>query len=162
MKPDLAQQHLDLLRKSRSLPRRDLTLGFMTDQFKREVAKAFQQLGDLAELWRELVPQRLVACSRLIGLSRGTLYVEVDHAAAHFEIDRLLRSGLQTDLIRRHKGPAFRKVQIKLARRADEGPADPRRQPPAADTDPALDPSRQLSSARERRKRNPRETDDAE
>ena len=152
MKPDLAQRQLDLLRKSRSLPSRDLTLGFLSDQFKRDVAKPYQQLGDLAELWGELVPERLVACSRLVGLSRGTLHVEADHAAAHFEIDRLLRSGLQADLIRRHKGPAFRKVQIKLARRADDAPADPRRQPPASDADPTLDPSRQPSSSRERRR----------
>lgn len=151
MKPDQAQDHLDLLRKSRSLPRKDLSLAFMTEQFKREVEKPHQQLGDLAELWRELVPQRLIAHCRLIGLGRGTLYVEADHAAAHFEIDRLLRSGLQTDLIKRHKGPAFRRVQVKLAGRSNTEPADPRRQPPAGDSNPSLAPDRQPPRGRESR-----------
>jgi len=143
MKPDQAQHHLDLLRKSRSLPRKDLSLGFLTEQFKREVEKPYQQLGDLAELWRELVPERLIAHCRLVGLSRGTLHVEAAHAAAHFEIDRLLRSGLQTDLIKRHKGPAFRRVQVKLAGRSTAEAAAPRRQPPPGDNDPSLDPNRQ-------------------
>ena len=149
MKPDQAQEHLDLLRKSRSLPRKDLSLGFLAEQFKREVEKPYRQLGDLAELWRELVPARLIAHCRLVGLSRGTLHVEADHAAAHYEIDRLLRSGLQTDLITRHKGPAFRRVQVKLARRAAVEPNDPRRLPPAGDTNPSLAPDRQPPRARQ-------------
>ncbi|MEM1356309.1 MAG: DciA family protein [Planctomycetota bacterium] len=143
MKPDQAQQRLDLLRQSRSLPRKDLSLGFMTEQFNRDVEKPYRQLGDLAELWREIVPDRLLTHCRLVGLSRGTLHVEADHAAAHFEIDRLLRSGLQTDLIKRHKGPAFRRVQVRLAGRSDSESVDPRRRPPAADTNPAVDPDKQ-------------------
>ena len=130
MPSDPAQEHLDRLRKSRSLPRPDLSLGFMAEQFKREVAKPYQQLGDLAELWRELVPAKLVERSRLVGLSRGVLHVEVDNPAAHFEIDRLLRGGLQKRLIQGHKGPAFRKVQVKVVGRSEAGEIDARRLPP--------------------------------
>ncbi|MGB0768148.1 MAG: hypothetical protein ACPGYV_10605, partial [Phycisphaeraceae bacterium] len=79
MATDPTQAHLDRLRQSRSLPRPDLSLGFMTDQFKRDVAKPFRQLGDLAVLWRELVPGPLVQRTRLVGLSRGVLHVEADN-----------------------------------------------------------------------------------
>jgi len=114
MEHDPAQEHLERLQRSRSLPRPDLSLGFLAEQFKREVAKPYKQLGDLAALWAELVPAELVRCSRLVGLSRGVLHVEVDHAAAHFEIDRLLRGGLQKRLIQSHKGGALRKVVDRL------------------------------------------------
>jgi hypothetical protein len=148
MATDPVQQHLDRLRASRSLPKRDLSLGFLSKQFQQEVAKPYKQLGDLAALWAELVPQRLVKASRLVGLSRGTLHVEVDHAAAHFEIDRLLRGGLQQDLITRHKGPAFRTVTVKVIGRSDVSEKDERRLPPAEDTNPKLSPERQAPRGR--------------
>lgn len=140
MQHDPLQDKLERARKSRSLPSPDLSLGFLAEQFKREVAKPYQQLGDLAELWRELVPANLVDKSRLVGLSRGVLHVEVDNAAAHFEIDRLLRGGLQKQLIQRHRGPAFRKVSVKLVGRSEADGVDPRRRPPEGDMDPRVDP----------------------
>lgn len=143
MPSDPVQDHLDRLRKDRSLPKPDLSLGFLADQFKRDVAKPYKQLGDLSALWAELVPAHLIERCRLIGMSRGVLHVEVDNPAAHFEIDRLLRGGLQKQLIEGHKGPAFRKVQVKVTGRSDTAAIDPRRMPPAEDTDPKLSPDRQ-------------------
>ncbi|MEM9348341.1 MAG: DciA family protein [Planctomycetota bacterium] len=152
MATDPVQDHLDRLRKDRGLPKRDLSLGFMAEQFKREVAKPYKQLGDLAELWAELLPDRLVQRSRLVGLSRGVLHVEVDNAAAHFEIDRLLRGGLQKQLIEGHKGPAFRKVQVKVTGRREADEVDARRLPPQGDLDPKLDPSKQPARGRAKSK----------
>lgn len=148
MQGDPVQEHLDRLRKSRSLPNKDLSLSFLAEQFKREVAKPFAQLGDLAVLWRELVPSALVERSRLVGLSRGVLHVEVDNPAAHFEIDRLLRGGLQEELIKRHRGPAIRKVSIKLAGRREQEGVDPRRLPEASDSDARVDPAWQPARGR--------------
>lgn len=143
MSTDPAQEHLDRLRKHRSLPKRDLSLSFLNEQFKREVVKPYKQLGDLSMLWGELLPAHLIERCRLIGLSRGVLHVEVDNPAAHFEIDRLLRGGLQKQLIEGHKGPAFRKVQIKVVGRNDVGAVDARRLPPEGDTNPKVSPERQ-------------------
>ena len=151
MASDPVQQHLDRLRESRSLPKRDLSLGFLTDQFKRDVAKPYKQLGDLSALWAELVPAHLIERSRLVGLSRGTLHVEVDNPAAHFEIDRLLRGGLQKQLIEGHKGPAFRKVQVKVVGRSDSADVDARRLPPEGDSDPKLSPDQQPARSRSNR-----------
>ena len=154
---DPVQEHLDRLRASRSLPKRDLSLSFLTDQFKRDVAKPYKQLGDLTELWGELLPARLVERTRLVGLSRGTLHVEVDNAAAHYEIDRLLRGGLQKQLIEGHRGPAFRKVQVKVVGRSETGEVDVRRLPPAGDTNPKMSPEQQPARGRKRS----RDLDDA-
>ena len=152
MASDPVQDHLDRLRKDRSLPVRDLSLGFLTKQFHRDVAKPFKQLGDLTELWVGLLPAHLVERTRLVGLSRGVLHVEVDNPAAHFEIDRLLRGGLQKQLIEGHKGPAFRKVQVKVIGRSDVGEVDSRRLPPEGDTNPKLSPERQPARGRKPRR----------
>lgn len=147
MESDPAKEQLERLRErlrlSKKLPNPDLSMGFLADQFKRDVAKPYKQLGDLAELWATLVPAALVERSRLVGLSRGVLHVEVDSPAAHFEVDRLLRGGLQKQLIQGHRGQAFRKVQVKvIGRRAGEA-VDTRRLPPEGDTNPKVDPDRQ-------------------
>lgn len=143
MASDPVQDHLDRLRQNRSLPKPDLSLGFMSEQFKRDVAKPYKQLGDLSELWGQLLPARLVERTRLVGLSRGVLHVEVDNPAAHYEIDRMLRGGLQKQLIEGHKGPAFRKVQVKVVGRSESAPIDVRRLPPEGDTNPKLSPDKQ-------------------
>ncbi|XAL99145.1 DciA family protein [Phycisphaeraceae bacterium D3-23] len=140
MNPEQAQKQLDTLRPSRSLPRRDLSLGFMNEQFKQDVAKPYKQLGDLSALWRELMPPHLVARTRLIGLSRGVLHIEADSSAAHYEIDQLLRGGAKRELITRHKGPAIKKVQVKVGVRKDTTPIDPRRQPLVQDMDGKVSP----------------------
>lgn len=146
-----AQEHLERLRKDRSLPSPDLSLRFVADQFKRDVARPYQQLGNLAALWVELLPASLVERSRLMGLSRGVLHVEADNAAVHYELDRLLRGGLQKKLIQSHKGAALRKVSIKVAGGSNAGEVDPKRLPPEGDNNPKLDPSRQPARGRQRK-----------
>lgn len=148
MNPEQAQKHLQTIRPSRSLPTRDLSLGFLNEQFKHEVAKPYKQLGDLSEIWRALMPPHLVARTRLIGLSRGVLHIEADSSAAHYEIDQLLRGGAKRELITRHKGPAIRKVQIKVGGRKDTAPVDPRRQPLAQDMDGKVSPEQQPPRSR--------------
>lgn len=100
------------MRALRVRPERDLSLGFMADQFKREVARPFKQLGDLVEIWTELLPGDVAAGTRLESLQRGVLTVAVDSSARLYEVDRRLREGLEVDLITRHKGTAFRRVKL--------------------------------------------------
>jgi hypothetical protein len=107
-------EHLRNLSRWRSRPEQDLSLGFLRDYFKREVEKPHQQLAGLGALWAELVPAELASQTRLEGLTRGVLHVAVRHSGALFELDRLLRSGLQRDLITRHRGPALRRVQLRV------------------------------------------------
>ncbi|MEM9416145.1 MAG: DciA family protein [Planctomycetota bacterium] len=148
MNPEQAQKQLETLRPSRSLPRRDMSLGFLNEQFKQDVAKPYKQLGDLSAIWLELMPPHLVARTRLIGLSRGVLHIEADSSAAHYEIDQLLRGGAKRELIKRHKGPAIRKIQIKVGSRKDTTPSDPRRQPLVQDMDGRLSPEQQQPRSR--------------
>lgn len=114
MTGDAKIERMERLRALRAWKERDVTLSFLKDTFKREVEKPFKQLEGLAELWAELVPAQLAAHTRLESLSRGVLRVVVDSAGRHYELDRLLREGLQRELTRRHKGAALRQVKVRV------------------------------------------------
>jgi len=104
-----------------------VSLDFLSQQFKQEIDKPYRQLKSLTELWEELVPAELRAHCRLDSLSRGVLRVTVDSASCRYELDRLLREGLAKQLIVQHKGPAMRRVQVRVG--TIEPEADPKRQP---------------------------------
>ncbi len=103
------------LREMRVRPEADDSLAFLATQFKHDVARPFKQLGDLAELWRTLVPEAVADGTRLESLQRGILTVAVDSSSRLYEVDRLLREGLQAQLIKAHKGPAMRRVKLRVA-----------------------------------------------
>lgn len=115
MSGEAYQSHLDKLRAYRNREEPDRSLHFIKDQFKREVEKPHKQLEKLICLWAELVPDDIAKHTRLESLSRGVLRVAVDSSPRLFELDRMLRSGLEQQLIRAHKGPAIRKVQLRVS-----------------------------------------------
>lgn len=102
------------LRQWRKLPERDLSLRFIAEQFQRTVERPYRQLTSVVELWNQLVPLDLVDHTRLDSLKRGILRVRVDSSARLYELDRLLRDGLEQELIRRHKGPALRRIELRV------------------------------------------------
>lgn len=104
--------HLRDLGQRRGLPKPDLTLGFLAEEFARDVAKPMRSLGDLAEIWKRQVPAALEPKTRLVGLSRGILDVEAADAATSYELDRVLREGLERELLVAHRGPALRRVRV--------------------------------------------------
>lgn len=108
------RRHVEQLRQTRVRKVPDYSLAFVADQFKRDVARPFKQLGDLAELWNGLLPAEVAAGTRLEALQRGVLSVAVDSSARLYEVDRRLREGLERELITRHKGTAFRKVKLRV------------------------------------------------
>ena len=107
-----ADQRVERVRTSRVFKSPDQTLGFMPAQFKREVARPFKQLEGLAQHWQNLVPPDLLPHTRLNGLARGVLTVSVDSSASLYELDRLLRGGLETELVKAHRGPAMRRIKL--------------------------------------------------
>ena len=112
---DPRDAHLRRLRQYRVPKEPDQSLGFLKQQFQREVAKPYKQLGAIATLWQEMVPTELASHTRLEGLSRGVLRVAVDSSARLYELDRLLRSGLERQIIRAHAGAALRKIKLRNA-----------------------------------------------
>lgn len=91
-------QHVERLREWRNFPEKDYSLGFMTEQFKREVKKPQKALDKLYEVWQELIPAHLQPRTQPMSLKRGVLTVHVSDSATLYEMQRLVRSGLQDQL----------------------------------------------------------------
>jgi hypothetical protein len=115
MEPAAEDARLERLREHRNRPDRDLSLAFLVKQFKRDVERPHKQLAQIAELWRDMVPPDLVEHCRLDGLARGVLRVSVDSSPHLYQLDQLLRGGLQHQLIRAHTGPALRRIKLSMA-----------------------------------------------
>jgi hypothetical protein len=115
-KNEAKQKHLDRLRGWRNHAEKDVSMDFLKDFLKQEVERPYKQLHEIAEVWQKLVPPELVKKTRLESLSRGVLKVAVGSSAALYELERLLRSGLENEIIRAHKGPAFRKISLRQGR----------------------------------------------
>lgn len=109
---DVDDERLRRLREWRNRRTPDLSLGFLKKQFKRDVERPYKQLGDLIALWQQLVPAELAEHTRLDSLTRGVLHISVDAPVHLYELDQLLRSGLERALITQHKGPAFRRIKL--------------------------------------------------
>lgn len=111
---DLAhQRRLDQLRQHRNRADPDLSLGFIQKQFRQDVERPHKQLAGLTELWAELVPPALLPHTRLIGLQRGVLRVAVDASPRLYELQALLRAGLEKQLIERHRA-TLRRVKLQV------------------------------------------------
>lgn len=72
-----------------------------------------RRLGELAELWQELLPPEIANQTALAGLRGGVLQVTADSSAVSFELDRLLRGGVEADLRRRYRGTLVR-IRIRV------------------------------------------------
>jgi hypothetical protein len=78
---------------------------------KHTLAKRARQLGQLAEVWDELIPQPIRDHTALDKFHRGVLTVIVDSAAHRFQLQTLLMGGLLRELQRRFSG-ALDKVRV--------------------------------------------------
>ena len=107
---------LQRLRELRQRPQRDLSITSLIESQKRSARKAQQQIGELAELWTELLPESLHARTTLLGMRGGVLQVAADSSSVAFELDRRLREGLLHSLRNRYSNTLTRvKVRLKSA-----------------------------------------------
>lgn len=114
-RPDPELEHLKRLSQWRRTRDRDVSMSFLAPQFQREIARPFQQLRTVIAAWQRLVPARLAAHTRLERLSRGVLHVAVDTSAHLYELDRLLRGGLERQLAVAHGRAGLRRIQLRVA-----------------------------------------------
>lgn len=73
-----------------------------------ETSRLQRLLGDITDLWLQLVPPEIVAHTALTALRGGVLHVTADSAAVSFQLDRALRAGLETELRRHYRGTLLR------------------------------------------------------
>ena len=78
---------------------------------KHTLQRRAKQLGELAHIWDQVVPEPIAQHAALESFNRGTLTVIVDSAAHRFHLEMLLRSGLQRALAGKFSG-ALNKVKL--------------------------------------------------
>jgi hypothetical protein len=62
---------------------------------KHTLGKRVRQIGKMAEIWDEVVPDGILEHTALESLNRGVLTVMVDSSSHRFQLETLLRGGLQ-------------------------------------------------------------------
>lgn len=101
-------QQLEQLRDRRRFRGRDLALGTAIEQLRERISKGDRKLTQLIELWRELIPEHLQPHATPTSFRSGVLHVEVNCAATGYEIDRLMRGGMEQTLRSRFNGTFVR------------------------------------------------------
>lgn len=101
-------QQIKQLQAWRGRTPRDLSIAAVMDAAVEQAAKSHKKLGELIELWRELLPEEITSRSVLTGFRSGVLQVKVDSSPTMFEVDRLLRGGVELEMRRRFRGSLSR------------------------------------------------------
>lgn len=78
---------------------------------KYTLQRRVKQLGSLAGVWDQIIPEEIREHTALEAYSRGVLTVVVDSAPHRFQLEMLLRSGLQRMLAEKCSG-VLTKVKI--------------------------------------------------
>lgn len=106
-----AQLRLEQLReyRVRKAPNTDLRPLFAATA--KDLARERKRLANTADAWAAICPANLHPRTAILTLSRGALTVAVPDAPTSFELDRALRAGAETQLIRACRAPV-RKVKL--------------------------------------------------
>lgn len=115
--PQATLTHIENLRRWRAPHVRDVTLAGLAERVDRTVVRPHKQLGSISVLWRELLPPELLVRTTLASFINGTLTVEAADSAALYQLDRLLRSGLERTLKATCKAP-LRRIKFAVAGRS--------------------------------------------
>lgn len=88
-----AEQRLELLRGTRSIPRGGSTIGEIARAVRLEASKSAAATQGAATAWERCAPPGIAGLCRVGAARRGVLTVAVKDAASRFVVDRWLRSG---------------------------------------------------------------------
>lgn len=99
---------LERIRERRSPKQRTWTIDKSIESIRNHNRRIQKRFGELTDLWSEILPSELVSESRLLLLRGGILTVGVTTSAIAYELDRLLREGLESELRKRYRGTLTR------------------------------------------------------
>ncbi len=97
-----AATQIEQLRKHRQRRERDLSITQLVGAMADDARRTHRRLGALIDLWSQLVPGELEQHSRVLGVRGGVVQVQCDSSSTKYELDRLLRQGLEQELRKRY------------------------------------------------------------
>ncbi|HNX26412.1 MAG TPA: DciA family protein [Phycisphaerae bacterium] len=83
----------------------------LTMLMKHQIGRRVKKLSELSVIWDELLPDIIREHTVLDDFNNGTLKVVVDSPAVRFELQTILRSGIERELKTRFGG-ALNKIKI--------------------------------------------------
>ncbi len=101
MLPQQAQDRLRLRQAQIEARSRRVEIGRLFATTQRDLQRTEKRLAGTATLWERVCPTELLERTCVVGLQRGVLTIGVRDHSTRYMVDRLLRSGLEADLIRR-------------------------------------------------------------
>ena len=108
-----AESSIEKLRRHRCRPERNLEIGGMVDQFRREAGRARRGAGTFLDAWEAVVPPEIAAATRVRGIRGGVGRVGVLDAATSYDLDQRLRNGLLAELRLAFQSP-LRRVKLEI------------------------------------------------
>ena len=108
-----AESSIEQLRRHRCRPERNLEIGGMVDQFRREAGRARRGAGTFLDAWEAVVPSEIAAATRVRGIRGGVARVGVQDAATSYDLDQRLRNGLLAELRLAFRSP-LRRVKLEI------------------------------------------------
>ena len=106
-------EHLENLRAWRNRKRPDLTLAFLNKYVAKKYTQPLKQLGPFTEFWQKALPPQLHQRTAIVALNHGLLTIHVADSPTLYQIDRLLRAGLEHTLKTQSKA-AITKIKLKI------------------------------------------------
>jgi hypothetical protein len=108
-----ALEELQKLRKFRGPRVSALGAGAMIERIATQSQKTRRKLGQVIDLWQAFVPENVAAETRIVAFNRGTLHVQAPNSSVRYEVDRLLREGLEQQLRASFRG-TLRGVKVRV------------------------------------------------
>ena len=99
---------IEQLRQYRARPQRDVSIAGLIRSAATQASRTNRHLGQLIELWEQHVPAELAAKTTITALRGGVLHITVESSSVIYELDRLLREGLEQQLRSSYQGNLMR------------------------------------------------------
>ena len=99
--PDSIADRIESLRERRVPKPRNNAMSDLLAARTKALKRESRGTGVVATAWGELCPPHLLERTGVVGITRGVLTLSADDAAARFEVDRVLRCGVERELLKR-------------------------------------------------------------
>lgn len=111
MHPQQAQNQLAARQAQIDARARRVEVGGLFAATQRELKRTEKRVSGSAAVWERVCPPELLDRTSVIGFGRGVLSIGVSDHSTKYVLDRLMRSGLESELIRR-SAVAVSKVKL--------------------------------------------------
>ena len=89
----------------------DQSIAQVVNRVEDRATDTRRRLGKVIDVWDRVVPEEVGGRTKITALRAGVLYVRVESSSMRFELDRLLRGGLEDELRRSFHG-SLRRVKV--------------------------------------------------